>query len=306
MEQTRPSALLPQVRPATRRAFSIQPYLYVLPAVLFVAAFLLYPMVTTLITSFTDANGLTSPRFVGLGNYAQLFSDPNSLHSLLNTLLWVVASVALPVGLAFAFALVLERAPGAGIFKATLYLPSTLSAAAAGVLFGFVFDPASGVLNVLLGALGFKSLSDTQWLFASPLNTYSMIATYTWQSVGANLMIFLIGLQSLPREPLEAAKIDGASGLTFTRRMTLPLMQPYITIAALMAAVNGFKVFDLVWVMTQGGPGRSSETLAVTMYRESFIVFHQGLGAAIAVVISVIALGFSYVYLRSVVDRESL
>ena len=287
-----------------RRLTTWIPYLYVLPAALFVVVFLIYPMLYTLEQSFTDANGLTAAKFVGLSNYLHLFSDPNFTTSLRNTLIWVVASVLLPVGLAFAMALVLERAPGAGFFKSTLYLPSTLSAAAAGVLFSFVFDPTSGVLNVLLGALGLTSLASTEWLFKSPLNTYAMIATYTWQSVGANLMIFLIGLQSLPREPLEAAKIDGASGLNFTRLITLPLMRPYVTIAVLMAAINGFKVFDLVWVMTQGGPGRTSETLAVTMYREGFIVFHQGASSAIAVLISLIALSFSYAYLRNVLAKE--
>ncbi|WP_425148622.1 carbohydrate ABC transporter permease [Deinococcus sp.] len=291
---------------ASRSVAALSPYLFVLPAVIFVVAFLLMPMVYTLWQSFTDADGLRSPSFVGLKNYLDLFTSPNFTNSLRNTLIWVVASVVLPVGLAFALALALERVVGGNFFRTALYLPSTLAAAAAGVMFSFIFDPTSGVLNAVLGALGFHSLSSTEWLYRSPLNTWAMIATYTWQSVGANLMIFLIGLQSLPREPLEAAKIDGAAGLTFTRLITVPLMTPYITISALMAAVNGFKVFDLVWVMTQGGPARSSETLAVTMYREGFILFHQGASAAIAVVISLIALGFSYFYLRNVMDKESL
>lgn len=297
----------PARRTSTRRssASALAPYLFVLPAVFFVAVFLLAPMLYTFWQSFTDADGLRTPNFVGLRNYAELFTSSNFTLSLRNTLIWVVASVVLPVSLAFAMALALERVVGGNFFRTALYLPSTLAAAAAGVLFSFIFDPTSGVLNAALGALGFDSLSQTEWLFRSPLNTWSMIATYTWQSVGANLMIFLIGLQSLPREPLEAAKIDGASGLKFTRLITLPLMTPYVTIAALMAAVNGFKVFDLIWVMTQGGPARSSETLAVTMYREGFILFHQGVSAAIAVVISLIALAFSYFYLRNVMDKES-
>lgn len=240
-------------------ATSLTPYLFVLPAVFFVVAFLLAPMLYTVWQSFTDADGLRTPNFVGLSNYAELLTSSNFGVSLRNTLIWVVASVVLPVGLAFALALALERVVGGNFFRTALYLPSTLAAAAAGVLFSFIFDPTSGVLNAALGALGFDALSRTEWLFRSPLNTIAMIATYTWQSVGANLMIFLIGLQSLPREPLEAAKIDGASGLKFTRLITLPLMTPYVTIAALMAAVNGFKVFDLIWVMTQGGPARSSE-----------------------------------------------
>ena len=288
-----------------RRLASFQPYLYVLPAVLFVAAFLLYPMVYTLWQGFTDSNGLTAPNFVGFANYSQLFGNANFLLSLKNTLIWVVASVALPVALGLVMALSLETLPGAALFKSALYLPVTFSAAAAGILFTFIFDPGNGVLNVLFRVLGLSQLGSSRWLYDSPLNTFSMIAAYTWQSTGFNLMIFLIGLQSLPQEPLEAAKLDGAAGWNFTRLITLPMMRPYVTIAAISAAINGFKAFDLIWVMTQGGPGRSSETLAVTMYREGFILFHQGYSSAIAVIISLIALVFSYLYLRNILDRES-
>lgn len=302
----RSTPLPPPLRP--RRGFRIsqlKPYLYILPATLFVCAFLLYPMVYTLWQSFTNSNGLTPPSFVGMANYVELFGDPNFFLSLRNTLIWAVASIFLPVGLGLVLALALEKLPGASFFKSVIYLPYTISAAAAGILFTFVFDPAGGVINVLLRGLGLEELGKTRWLFESPLNTFSMIAAYTWQSTGINLMILLIGLQSLPREPLEAAKIDGAAGFTFTRLITLPMMSPFITVAAINAAINGFKAFDLIWVMTQGGPGRSSETLAVTMYREGFILFDQGYSSAIAVIISLIALFFSYFYLRSVVGRES-
>jgi ABC-type sugar transport system permease subunit len=288
-----------------RQLAAVLPYLYVLPAVFFVAAFLLYPMVYTVWQGFTDSNGLTAANFIGFANYAQLFGNANFLLSFKNTLIWVVASVVLPVSLGFIMALTLEKLPGASFLKSALYLPVTFSAAAAGIVFTYVFDPGNGVLNVLFRTIGLTQLGNSRWLFDSPLNTFSMIAAYTWQSTGFNLMIFLIGLQSLPTEPLEAAKIDGAAGWNFTRLITIPMMRPYVTIAAISAAINGFKAFDLIWVMTQGGPGRSSETLAVTMYREGFILFHQGYSSAIAVIISLIALVFSYLYLRSILDRES-
>ncbi|MGI8747986.1 MAG: carbohydrate ABC transporter permease [Deinococcus sp.] len=281
----------------------VQPYLYVLPAALLVALFMLYPMVSTVWQSFTDSDGLNVPRLIGWANYQRFFSDPNSLNSLRNTLLWVVGSVIFPVGLGFAFALLLERLPGAALFKSSVFLPYTISGTVAAILFGFVFDPDSGFLNVLLRGAGLGGLA-RHWLFESPQNTWSMIAAYTWQATGTNLMIFLIGLQGMPKEPLEAAKIDGASGWTYTRSMIIPMLRPFLTINILMAAIGGFKAFDLIWVMTQGGPARSSETLAVTMYRESFVLFHQGYGAAIAVLISVVALLFSYGYLRTALRQE--
>ena len=306
MREAAPNMAVIQARRRTTRPWSerIQPYLYVLPAALLVVAFMLYPMVSTVIQSFTDSNGLDAAHFVGLRNYATFFTDPNSLNSFKNTLLWVVGAVTLPVGLGFCFALLLERLPGAALFKSSVFLPYTISGTVAAILFGYVLDSDNGFLNVFLQSVGLSGLKH-RWLFEAPQNTWSMIAAYTWQATGTNLMVFLIGLQGLPKEPLEAAKIDGASGWTYTRRMLIPMLSPFITINVLMAAINGFKAFDLIWVMTQGGPARSSETLAVTMYRESFVLFQQGYGAAIAVIISLIALVFSYGYLRSTFRREA-
>ena len=282
----------------------LEPYLYVLPAAALVSIFLLYPMIFTFWQSLTDADGLVKPTFIGLANYTRLFNDPNFVLSLRNTLIWTVASVLLPVTLGFIFALSLNAVRGGNLFKVGLYLPATIAAAAAGIMFIFVFDPTNGVLNSLLRSLGLGQLA-ARWLFDTPTNTYAMIAAYTWQATGLNMMLFLVGLQGLPPEPLEAARIDGCSGWRLVRSIILPMLLPYIVITSLLAAVSGFKVFDLIWVMTQGGPARSSETLAVTMYREGFILFNQGYSAAIAVLISLIALAFSYFYLRSVLDEES-
>jgi multiple sugar transport system permease protein len=280
------------------------PYLYVLPAAAFVGFFLLYPMVVTFWRSFTAFDGITDPVFVGLANYRELFIDPHFLRSLRNTLIWTVAAVILPVGLGLTLALVMNRVRWSGFFKVSIYLPATISAAAVGILFSFIFAYNNGALNGVLRGVGLDWLA-ARWLFEAPLNTFSMIAAYTWQSTGLNLMLFLVGLQGLSPEPIEAAKIDGCVGFNLVRRIVIPMLMPFIVIATLLAVVNGFKVFDLIWVMTQGGPGRASETLAVTMYREGFILFKQGYSAAIAVIISIAALLFSYLYLRSVLDQET-
>jgi ABC-type sugar transport system permease subunit len=295
------AAATPIARPFSQR---LVPYLYVLPAVAFIGLFLLYPMVVTLWQSFTNFDGITDPVFTGLDNYAELFADPNFLLSLRNTLIWTVASVIFPVTLGLLFALAINGIRGSGFFKTSVYLPATISAAAVGILFTFVFDPGNGVINAFLEAIGLGALKQ-RWLFESPLNTFAMIGAYTWQQTGLNMMLFLVGLQGLPLEPLEAAKLDGCSPWRLTRQIVIPMLMPYIVIATLLAVVNGFKVFDLIWVMTQGGPSRSSETLAVTMYREAFILFRLGYSAAIAVVISIAALAFSYSYMRTVVRQES-
>lgn len=286
------------------RGNRFEAYLYVLPAALLVAIFLLYPMLYTVWQSFTNSDGLQRPDWIGAANYARLLQDPNFLLSLRNTLIWTVSSVVFPVTLGFLFAYGLNSIRGGNIFKAGLYLPATISAAAVGIMFIFVFDPNTGILNSLLRAVGLGQFA-MRWLYDTPINTYAMIGAYTWQATGINMMLFLVGLQGLPPEPIEAARIDGARPWRLTWSIILPMLLPYIVITSLLAAVNGFKVFDTIWVMTQGGPARSSETLAVTMYREGFILFNQGYSAAIAVVISLIALSFSYFYLRSILDQES-
>ena len=306
--QASTTATLPMERAAavaaSNRARIVQrviPYLYVLPAALFVIAFLLYPMVVTVWQSFMHDDGITTPSFVGFENYTNLFADPHFLRSLRNTFIWTVAAVVVPVSLGLAFAITLSSVRWSNIFKSIIYLPATISAAAVGILFSFIFAYDNGALNAIVNALGFKNV---RWLFEAPVNTFSMIGAYTWQSTGLNMMLFLVGLQGLPQEPIEAAKLDGCTGFGLVWRIIIPMLMPYVVIATLLAVINGFKVFDQIWVMTQGGPGRSSETLAVTMYREGFILFNQGYSAGIALIIALAALLFSYFYLRSVLDQE--
>ena len=143
-----------------------------------------------------------------------------------------------------------------------------------------------------------------KWLYQPPWNNYAMITAYTWQTMGTNMILFLVGLQNIPHEPIEASQIDGATGWQTYRYVTWPLLQPIATVVILMALINSFKVFDIIWVMTQGGPFRSSETLAVTMYRESFTMFQMGYGAAIAVVLTIFELFLSWIYLRKTFQRE--
>ena len=189
-------------------------------------------------------------------------------------------------------------------FQILIYIPATVSAAAAGVLFGFILD-TNGLFNTVLSIFGFAELT-RDWLFQIPENTYSMISAYTWQATGINMMIFLVGLQGLPKEPMEAAKIDGASGFTLIFKIVIPMIMPYFVIASLLALINSFRVFDSIWVMTMGGPARSSETLAVTMYREGFILFDLGYASAVAVLLSLVGIIFSYFYLKLVLTKEDV
>jgi len=273
-----------------------------LPAILFVAIFLLYPAAYTFYISFTKWDGLNPPEFIGLGNYIQMSNETVFGTSLLNTLIWVVATLIFPVGLGLLLAVFVNRIPLQGFYKAIFYLPYAISATSAAVIWTFMLSP-TGVINEALRTIGLDALAKP-WLMMPPWNTLAMIMAFTWQTAGTNMILFLVGLQNIPTGPIEAAKLDGANGWQTFRHVIMPLLRPITTVVITIAVVNSFKVFDLIWVMTQGGPYRSSETLAVTMYRESFVLFRLGFGAAIANFLSFIVIVFSIFYLRSIFRPE--
>lgn len=267
-----------------------------------VGVFLLYPAVDTIWLSFTQWDGIHAPTFNGLHNYVTLKSDPAFSTALVNTLYWVAGIMIVQVGLGLLSAVLINASPLGGLFKRILYLPATVSGAAIGVLWFAIYNPAIGVLNTTLRFLHLDFLARS-WLTDTPLNTFSMIAAGIWQGMGPTMILFLVGLQNIPREPLDAALVDGAGPFQMFRYVTLPLLRPMTVVVVAISLINSFKVFDIIWVMTQGGPYRSSETLAVTMYRESFVSFQFGYGASVAVVLTLIVFIVSVPYIRSMFRR---
>lgn len=284
------------------RRLRLDAYLYLLPAVLFVGIFLLYPAAYTFYASLTDWDGLNPPLYIGFDNYARFFDDPVFKTSFSNTLIWVIATILFPVLWGLGMAVLVSRIRFEGVFKTIFYLPYAISATSTSVMWAFMLSP-NGFINAALHQVGLDDWARS-WLISPPWHTYMMIAAYTWQSAGTNMVLFLVGLQTIPAEPVEAAKIDGANGWQVFRHVVFPLLTPITSVIVTLAVINSFKVFDLIWVMTQGGPYRSSETLVVTMYRELFVAFDLGYGAAVASLLSLIVFVFSAVYLRQIFRRE--
>ncbi|HYH10788.1 MAG TPA: sugar ABC transporter permease [Thermomicrobiales bacterium] len=273
----------------------VVPYLFLAPALLLVAALLLWPFTRTVILSFTDSSGASGGSFVGFDNYTRLASDPILGDAMVNTLLWVIGTLVLPVGLGLLVAVVSFDLERASFFRLPFLIPYAVSGTAIGVMWEFMLR-GNGAINSSLEALGLEAFVES-WLLRPPLNTWSMIVASTWQSVGVCVLLFLIGLQVIPRDPVEAARIDGAEGWRLFRDITFPLLRPMTIVVVGISLVNSLKTFDIIWIMTQGGPYRSSETLAVTMYRETFLLFRHGYGSAIAVLLSAIVLTVSWIYL---------
>jgi multiple sugar transport system permease protein len=183
------------------------------------------------------------------------------------------------------------------VLRLPFLIPYAISGAGVAVVWGFILQP-HGALNDVLTWLHLPG-GHSSLLLYRPVNTIVMIVAASWQGVGVNALLFLVGLQSIPREPIEAAQVDGASGWTMFRHIHWPLLRPLTAVVVGLAIVASLKTFDVVWVLTQGGPGRSSETLAVTMYRNTFVANQYGDGSAVAVILTLIAGIASVTYLRS-------
>lgn len=278
------------------------PYLYLIPALLFVGIFLLYPAVRTFCMAFTRWNGVSPPVWVGLKSFRTIFLNPVFRTSLINTLYWAVATLILPVVLGLIAALFVSRIKSNNIFKLLLFLPYSLSAVVVGIVWSYMYQ-SSGAINTFLRLIGLERLTYI-WLQEVPQNTFAIIIAFTWRMVGINFVLFLIGLQNIPQEPIEAAKLEGASEWQLTIKVILPMLSQMTAVVVVMAFINGFNSFDIIWVMTLGGPFRSTETLAVTMYRESFIHFKFGSGSSVAVLISLITFGASIFYFKTIFREE--
>lgn len=278
---------------------------FISPAVLLVAVLLYLPFLYSLYLSFFAYNGLGTPAFIGIQNYVDFFRDPALITSTLNTLLWAVGATVLPVGVGLLVAVLshgLKRGP---LYRLPFMLPYALSGAGLAVIWSFILQ-AGGGANQLLGALGLPG-AETSFLTEPTVNTIAMIIAFTWQQLGVNTLLFMVGLQSIPKEPLEAARLDGANAWQLFRHQTWPMLAPLTTVVVGLSLVASLKTFDIVWVMTQGGPGRISETLAVTMYKDAFASGEYGRGAAVAVALTVVTGLVSYLYLRrQLSSREEL
>jgi multiple sugar transport system permease protein len=279
-------------------------YLFILPALLLVVVLLLVPMLQNLYYSFFDWDGLSRPVFSGIANYGKLLVDRSFLISIRNTVLWVGFTLVFPVLGGLLVAVFVDGVRFERFFKSIFFIPLTISFVATGIIWSYMFGKELGVLNNLFALLGLPL--KPSWLTGVPLNTFAMLISWTWQQLGTNMVMFLMGLGTIPREPIEASIIDGATRFETFVHVKLPMLRPITTVVITMAMVNSFKAFDIIYVMTRGGPYHSSETLAVTMFRETFTLFKMGYGSAIAVFLSIVVIGVSAFYIRQMAKKDLL
>ncbi|MBA8992037.1 multiple sugar transport system permease protein [Curtobacterium pusillum] len=275
--------------------------LFLLPAVLLVGVLSLLPFVMTVWRSLFD-DAVIDPSFNWFASYARLVTDPVIIKSLVNTVMWLVGTVVIPVGLGLAIAALTNSVNWGKWARLAIVLPYALSGTAVAVVWNFVLQD-TGALNSFLRAVGLNGLAHP-WLLEWPGNTIALILANSWQASGVAVILYLVGLQGVPRETLEASALDGVDGIKRFFHIILPQLRGTTAVVMGISLANGLKSFDLIWVLTNGGPGRATETLAVSMYWQSFVLQRPGSGAAIAVVLTIVVVAVSVTYLRKQLKND--
>ncbi|HUK61812.1 MAG TPA: sugar ABC transporter permease [Dongiaceae bacterium] len=280
-------------------------YAFTGPALLILAAFLIYPIGYSLSLSLHEWDGY-APRwgaFVGLENYRALAGDEVFWRATVNSIVFVVVRTPLEVGLGFLLALLLnQRLAARSLLRTLFFVPVVMSLIVVTIIFQRVYEPNTGLLNTFLTLVGLGAWAHP-WLGDPATALPAVIAVSVWKNVGFSLVILLAGLQGLPQDVLEAAAVDGANAWQRTVRVITPLMRPILALTALLSIIGGLKVFDLVFIMTRGGPTYSTEVLATMLYREAFELNHMGVASAIGVILVAVVLSIARV--QTFVLRES-
>ena len=273
-------------------------YALLVPALLLYSAFLLLPILQTVYLSLTNWDGLAAtPTWSGLENYRRLVGDDRFGAALGNNLLWVGGSwLAQGLGLLLAALLSAQWIRGRTLFRTVLFVPATLSLVVVGIVWDQIFNPNNGLLNTALNSAGLDSLS-RGWLSEEATAMPAVIATANWTYYGFAMVIFLAGLQAIDRHLYEAAALDGAGAWKQFRHITIPGLRNQITLLVVISFINTLRTFDLVYVMTNGGPGRKTEVVAYYIYSLAFVTRQVGYGAAIATALTVLILAVTALFL---------
>jgi len=267
--------------------------LFPLPAIIFVALLMIFPVLYTLFLSLTNWN-LTSGAplsFVGFDSYIRILSEPRFLHAFARTFIFTFFAVAIEGVLGVAIAIILNRAfVGKSLAKLLLLLPLVATPVAVGIVFNLFFDPTIGLANFILQSVG---LPQGLWISSAASVIPSLIIVDVWQWTPMITLIVLAGLAGLSNEPVEAAHVDGASEWQILRYVTIPMVMPVILTAVILRLIDALKTFDIIFAMTGGGPGYASETLNIMGYKYSFEYFRMGQSSVILVVLFFVVFGCS-------------
>jgi multiple sugar transport system permease protein len=277
-------------------------YLLTLPVLVFLLAIFIYPLLYGFYLSLQSTHqGMLNPEFVGFKNYAEILTSELFWLGMKNTVLYTIGAVGLTVGIGLGVALLLNSINRlVWLYRAILILPLGVSAVVSGMTWQMMFNPLSGIINHILQSIG---LPEPLWHTGFKTAMISVVIIESWQWTPFPLFVIYAGLQTLPPEPFEAAKIDGASAWQRTRYITIPLAWPLISLAFTLRVIGAFRAFDVLYTVTKGGPGRATDTLMIQAYEESFSYFRPEYGLVVAIVMLIITITICIFLLRRFTRR---
>lgn len=280
-------------------------YAFVLPALLIYATFVLYPFLITIYYSMTDWDGAQPQKnFIGLANYQRMLGDPLMWLSLQHNLIWIAVGTVTPVALGLGLAtLVWSGVRGRLFFRTVYFMPVVLSTVVVGMIWSWIYHPLFGPINLVLRAIGLGGVA-RGWLGDLTWAIYALLLAGLWAYFGFCFVILLAALQNIDMELHDAAKIDGANAWQRFVNVTIPQLSAVLTMLLAYTLIGGFNVFDIVYIMTKGGPANATEVLATYTYTMAFKQSQVGYGAALTMVITVLSLIASYLFI-SLRERSS-
>jgi ABC-type sugar transport system permease subunit len=281
-------------------------YLFVLPAFLLYAVFVIYPFLQSFYFSLTSWNGVSATKdFIGLDNYRALIRDDLLWKSLKHNLIWVVLGTIGPMAIGLFLAVLLWSRPrGFTLFRTVYFMPQVLSPVIIAIVWGWIYNPIFGILNKILERLWLGDFT-RGWIGDPDVALYALIATAIWSETGFVFVIFLAGLQNVSRDLMDAAMIDGANAWQRFWNVMVPQLANVITVVTALLLVGGFSVFDIVFVMTGGGPSNATEVIASYTYKEAFTQNHVGYAASLSLVMTVLSLiaSVAFIWFREREER---
>ncbi|GAA1825641.1 sugar ABC transporter permease [Microlunatus capsulatus] len=288
-------AVLTSHAPAvTRRAQRRLGVLLVLPVVALTVVFFLLPLANALVYSVVDFDGVSSnPPFVGLANFREMFADDEVWHALSNNAIWIVIGTVAPIAIGLLIALLLwgvER--GSVLYRLCFFLPYVLPGIAIGIVWGWIYDPVQGLLNKTLAAVGLGSLA-RGWLGDPRWALYAVLVTAIWGATGFAVVIFISALRNVDVELVDASRIDGAAGPARLWYVILPQIMPVFLMVLTLTLVGGFSVFDIIFIMTGGGPADATNVIGTYSYTQAFQLSRIGYGTTLALLITVLSVPFA-------------
>ncbi|WP_416147286.1 carbohydrate ABC transporter permease [Salipaludibacillus sp. HK11] len=287
------------------RTAKITPYLFLLPGCVILGTFVFFPMIQAIWLSFTEYNIIQDAEFTGLENYTELFQDGLFWQVLTNTIIYVVGVVPLLVILPiFVAVLVNQEIKGAVFFRSAFFLPVITSMVVAGLAWDLLYREY-GVLNYILQFLGVID-EPVHWLTSTTTALFAVMVVTIWKGIGYYMVIYLAGLQSIPEDLYEAAKIDGASWWQQVTKITIPMLMPFIALVSMMSIIAAMKVFEEIYIMTGGGPLHSSETLVFFIYTEAFSKLNMGYASAAGVVLFIFTVILTVINLKFTGKRGNI